>query len=294
MSKTKIQAVSRRKTPPVVDAKLDAPDKQAGPQAPQPQTAAAVTRTVGLMRTGDGPSPAQARRMGSLQRSVGNARVSRMLAGTPVQAKLKVSKASDPSEKEAEHAAARVTAGRDPEPVARFLAGSETRRQEDEKLQAAPEEEEKPAQAASEEEEPAQAAAEEEEEAQKAAAEEEEPASRLAEGGGEHHQVDHPELEGRVRAPGGGRPLPAGVRSNMEARTGRDFSEVRVHDTAQDRADSKRLKAKAFARGRHVWLGPGQSANDRDLMAHELTHVIQQGAAPRRRPAGRRNDPDKA
>jgi len=261
MSKTKIQAVSRRKAPPVVDAKLDAPDKQVGPQALRPQTAAAVTRAADLMRTGDGPSPAQARRMTSLQRSVGNARVSRMLAGTPVQAKLKVSKASDPSEKEADAAAARVAAGRDPEPVARFLAGSETRRQADEELQAAPEEEE---------------------EAQKAAEEEEEPASRLAAGGGEHHEVDHPELEGRVRAPGGGRPLPSGLRSTMEARTDRDFSEVRVHDTAQDRADSKRLKAKAFARGRHIWLGPGQSANDRDLMAHELTHVIQQGAAPRR------------
>jgi hypothetical protein len=67
----------------------------------------------------------------------------------------------------------------------------------------------------------------------------------------------------------------------MESGLGADFSSVRVHDTASDRSDAHRLNAKAFTYGEHIWMGPGASSSDRKLMAHELTHVVQQSAAPR-------------
>ncbi len=196
---------------------------------------------------------------------------------------------------------------------------AQTMGEEEEKpAQAAAEEEEKPAQTVGEEEEkPAQAAPEEEEKPAQAAPEEEQPAQALpiqrapedgaaapraqrrtspddggtvarrrgqlvASPGGDGNEVDHPGLEARVRAPGGGRPLPPAVRGAMERSTGYGFSGVRVHDGAQDQSDAKRLKAKAFTRGRHIWLGPGQSAGDVELLSHELAHVIQQGAVRKR------------
>lgn len=92
-------------------------------------------------------------------------------------------------------------------------------------------------------------------------------------------------LSGRITSPGGGRPLPDSLRGEMEASFGADFSRVRVHDTARDRDDAERLGAKAFTHKQDIWVGKNGSANDRMLMAHELTHVLQQGAAVRRLPS---------
>ncbi len=82
----------------------------------------------------------------------------------------------------------------------------------------------------------------------------------------------------RVAKPGSGRPLPDSVRAFMEPRFGRDFSTVRVHDHAEDRDAASQIGARAFTHRDHIWMGPGESVSDRKLMAHELTHVVQQTA----------------
>lgn len=98
-------------------------------------------------------------------------------------------------------------------------------------------------------------------------------------------EVSSSALASRITSPATGESLPSTVRGFMEPRFGRDFSGVRVHESPQDRADASELGARAFTYGNHIWLGPNERANDMPLMAHELTHVVQQGGAVRRQPA---------
>ena len=71
-----------------------------------------------------------------------------------------------------------------------------------------------------------------------------------------------------------GRPLEADVRTDMEARLGADFSDVRVHTGAAAQRSAADLGACAFTSGSHVVIGHGGA--DRYTLAHELTHVLQQ------------------
>jgi hypothetical protein len=84
----------------------------------------------------------------------------------------------------------------------------------------------------------------------------------------------------------GGSPLPASVRSHMEPRFGANFGNVRVHTGESAAHQSASLDAHAFTVGEHVFFGKDkfqpQSAGGRELIAHELTHTIQQGAAVQR------------
>jgi hypothetical protein len=78
----------------------------------------------------------------------------------------------------------------------------------------------------------------------------------------------------------GGQPLDRGVRDKMGSRLGHDFSQVRVH-TGSDANDAARsIRARAFTSGQHIVFGGGQfspaQAEGRRLLAHELTHVVQQ------------------
>ncbi|MEM7505608.1 MAG: DUF4157 domain-containing protein [Pseudomonadota bacterium] len=88
-----------------------------------------------------------------------------------------------------------------------------------------------------------------------------------------------------VAQPGAGRPLPQSVRSFMEPRFGVDFSDVRIHDTASDRKTAARIGARAFTHRGDIWMGEGETVENRRLMAHELTHVVQQ---TERQPVGKR------
>ncbi len=82
-----------------------------------------------------------------------------------------------------------------------------------------------------------------------------------------------------------GQPLPDGVRADFERRLGADFSDVRVHtDELADRS-ARAVQATAYTVANHVVFASGayvpQSTQGHRLLAHELTHVIQQtgGAA---------------
>ena len=78
-----------------------------------------------------------------------------------------------------------------------------------------------------------------------------------------------------------GRPLDAGTREFMESRFGHDFSHVRVHAGERAAHSAQLLNARAYAVGRDLVFGPNQYAPatpaGRRLIAHELTHVVQQG-----------------
>lgn len=82
---------------------------------------------------------------------------------------------------------------------------------------------------------------------------------------------------------GPGRPLDAGVRSEMESRFGHDFSGVRVHTDARAQESARAMNALAYTVGRDITFGSGQYAPGTPagmkLLAHELTHTIQQGSA---------------
>lgn len=81
----------------------------------------------------------------------------------------------------------------------------------------------------------------------------------------------------------GGSALPAATRAFFEPRFGADFSQVRVHTDMQAARAASSINAKAFTVGRDIAFGDAEyqpgSANGQRLLAHELTHVVQQGAA---------------
>jgi hypothetical protein len=86
-----------------------------------------------------------------------------------------------------------------------------------------------------------------------------------------------PDLEARLAGrAGGGAPLSTDVRSYMEPRFGFNFSQVRVHTDDESVQMNRQLNAQAFAHGSNIYFGAGKSPADRHLLAHELTHVVQQ------------------
>lgn len=92
-------------------------------------------------------------------------------------------------------------------------------------------------------------------------------------------------VESALAAPG--RPLEPTLRREMEGSFGYDFSRVRVHSGAAAAQSARDVNAAAYTVGRDIVFGedrfaPGTREGAR-LVAHELTHVIQQQAAP---PAG--------
>ncbi len=78
----------------------------------------------------------------------------------------------------------------------------------------------------------------------------------------------------------GGEPLTDSVRSFFEPRFGWDFSQVRVHTDAQSAASAKQVNALAYTVGQNIVFNEGRYSPDTNagqtLLAHELTHVIQQ------------------
>ena len=84
-----------------------------------------------------------------------------------------------------------------------------------------------------------------------------------------------------LRSPG--QPLAPGARALMGARFGHDFGHVRIHTGGLAAASAQAINARAYTVGRNVVFGAGQYAPQTPagikLLAHELTHVVQQAPA---------------
>ncbi len=80
---------------------------------------------------------------------------------------------------------------------------------------------------------------------------------------------------------GAGEPLPGHLRAFFEPRFGHDFSQVRIHTDSRASQAARAVNALAYTVGADVVFGSGQyqpaSSEGRRLLAHELTHVVQQG-----------------
>ncbi|TCO80661.1 uncharacterized protein DUF4157 [Plasticicumulans lactativorans] len=91
-----------------------------------------------------------------------------------------------------------------------------------------------------------------------------------------------PAAPATATAGNGGQPLPTTLRGFFEPRFGADLSTVRVHTDAAAAAHSRALQARAFTLGEHVAFAPGayapHTSGGRELLAHELAHVLQQRA----------------
>jgi hypothetical protein len=85
---------------------------------------------------------------------------------------------------------------------------------------------------------------------------------------------------------GGGTPLSSSLRARFEPRFGYDFGAVRVHTNDRATGAATALGARAFTVGDHLFFGAGEyqptSTQGQRLIAHELTHVVQQGVDPQR------------
>jgi hypothetical protein len=90
-----------------------------------------------------------------------------------------------------------------------------------------------------------------------------------------------PDVERAIEgARGGGSALDGGVRTSMESAFGADFGGVRVHTDSGADALSRSLSARAFTTGNDIFFRSGAydpgASGGRELLAHELTHVVQQ------------------
>ena len=175
-----------------------------------------------------------------------------------------VSEPHDPLETEATQAAQHIVAGQPAGPVSSLVGGPQRV-------------------AVGEEDEVQRVAVGEEDEVQRVAVGEEEggkePVQRLVQRLVQGRPSMTPGLASTLRFPSGGSPMPPSVRSAIEPGLGVDLGGVRVHDGAQAHEATSLLQARAATYGSHLFLGRGESRYDVPLMAHEATHVVQQGAS---------------
>ena len=100
--------------------------------------------------------------------------------------------------------------------------------------------------------------------------------------GDEDSLITAPASVDRVLA-SSGRPLDPALQHDMGQRFGHDFSRVRVHSGADAEQSTREVNAHAYTVGHNIVFGAGQFApgthEGRRLIAHELTHVVQQSGA---------------
>jgi hypothetical protein len=88
---------------------------------------------------------------------------------------------------------------------------------------------------------------------------------------------------GRInQARGGGQALDSGLQRQMSSAMGYDLSNVRVHNSSESDNLNQQLNARAFTTGQDIFFKQGEynpgSSSGKELIAHELTHVVQQGS----------------
>lgn len=75
---------------------------------------------------------------------------------------------------------------------------------------------------------------------------------------------------------GSGQPLNDSTRSEMESKMGADFSSVKIHTGGEANNMSESINAKAFTHGQDIYFSQQDSAANKELLAHELVHTVQQ------------------
>lgn len=92
-----------------------------------------------------------------------------------------------------------------------------------------------------------------------------------------------PQLESQIKSSTGGSSMDAHTQSNMESGFGVDFSNVKVHTDSSAVQMSRDLGAQAFTHGNDIYFNEGrynpESSSGQHLLAHELTHTLQQGSS---------------
>jgi hypothetical protein len=91
-----------------------------------------------------------------------------------------------------------------------------------------------------------------------------------------------PALSSKIESTAGkGSPLPKNTLQEMNTSFGSDFSNVNIHNDSESAGMNKELNAHAFTHGSDIYFNSGKydtnSAEGKKLLAHELTHTIQQG-----------------
>ena len=198
-----------------------------------------------------------------LQRTIGNQAVQGLFKSGVIQAKLKIGHRNDIYEQEADRVAEQVMSM--PEP--RLQRQAEEEEEEEELIQTKP--------LADQITPLVQRQVEPEKE--------EEEEALQTKGNSSNTAAGTPGIESSINSlKGGGQPLPKSVRSYFEPRFGTYFNQVRVHNNARAANIAKSINAKAFTTGKDVVFGVGQYSPETDsgkrLLAHELTHVVQQGS----------------
>ncbi|NNE76674.1 MAG: DUF4157 domain-containing protein, partial [Pricia sp.] len=94
--------------------------------------------------------------------------------------------------------------------------------------------------------------------------------------------------QGIASGKNGGDPLPPRTEQQMGTKFGADFSNVKVHVGAEAETMNNELRAKAFTHQNHIYFNKDHynptSKEGQHLLAHELTHTVQQGAAVQLKP----------
>jgi hypothetical protein len=199
-------------------------------------------------------------RVSFLQRTVGNHAVGKLLEAGGIQAKLAVSQPGDVHELEADRVAAaviRMPDSRDREALTLSNHGGEhpgiqrtcSHCEEEERLHREPRDGDS--------------------------------AFLQAKEGASGMSAMTPSVQSRIdSATGAGRPLSESTQAFFEPRFGQDFSDVQIHTDGNAVAATTAVNARAYTRGRHIVFNAGEYQPDTDagrhLLAHELTHVVQQ------------------
>jgi hypothetical protein len=105
-------------------------------------------------------------------------------------------------------------------------------------------------------------------------------------GGGEGGDAPADVETGISSSKGSGSAMPAPLREQMESGIGADFSDVKIHTGDNAVQMNQQLNARAFTHGSDIYFNNNQyspaSADGQHLLAHELTHVVQQGGGAQR------------
>lgn len=273
-------------------------------------TRAKKTHSLSNSTTSGNSQPAVQRKSKSKLPSQIQAHLENGTPQTAIQRKVKVGQANDRYEKEADKVADQVVNS----PEQSMIRPIQSKADNISTLQRAEEEEAQTKIQREEEEEAAQPKGEEEEEAMQAKGEEEEAQTKIqreeeeeaAQPKGEEEEEAQPKIqkaeeeeaqakfdkeslqssdfEERLQASkSSGEILQGEVKNELESKIGADFSSIKIHTGPVADGLSRDIGALAFAVGNHVYFKEGQfdpnSKEGKHLLAHELTHTVQQGAA---------------